>query len=467
MTRRVLGALLVFTGVLLAAAVVPLGLETAALYRHDYADATISQARVISSIAEERLSDHEPGTSLKADLRRFVDGSTGVLLLDAHRTTVDSAGLTFPVPETLKAGASAGTETVGVDGESLQMAAVPIGTRPKPVGLVIVARTTEPLESRIRSLWLTLGGVALIAAATAAMIAVWLSRWVARPVRRLEETARFVGAGNLDARAGAVRGPPEVQRLAATFDTMAVRLRSLLDGQRDMLADVSHQLRTPMSALRLRLELLQRRQPSDQAELTGALTELERLSRLVDGLLAVARAEATTLVPTPVDLRRMVTERVASWSSLATERDIEVTLEPGSSVQAWAVPAHLEQIMDNLLANCFDLDPAPRQIGIRVSVHGDAATITVSDDGPGMSRLQRERAFQRFATGHADTGGTGLGLPIVHRLVNAMGGTIELQDGPTGGLSVAVRLPRAGRRRAGTELRRSKPRPDDGMDHLP
>ncbi len=442
MTRRILVGLLALAALVLGGAVLPLGLETAAHYRLDYADATLGQARALASVAEERLSDHEANLPLRHDLGRYVGQDQGVVLLDAAGATVDRAGLGFTLLRRLAVADTAVTSTIESDGNTLILAAVPVGEGPRRVGVLVLARPTEPLETRIHTLWLTLAGAAVVALLAAVGLAVWLSRWVTRPLRQLEEATHVAGAGNLGVRAGIAKGPPEVRRLATAFDAMTSRLNTLLDGHRAVIADVSHQLRTPMSALRLRLELLPEQESPDPAELSGALDEVNRLSRLIDGLLAVARVDSTSQAATPIDVRAVISERVAAWSPLAAERGVDLTLVHGPTVLAWAVPDHLEQILDNLLGNCFDLEPPPGHVRLSVTGEGDDVNVGVADDGPGMSLAQRQNAFRRFATGHADTGGTGLGLAVVQRLIIAAGGRVTLQETSGGGLTVVFSLAR-------------------------
>ena len=150
-----------------------------------------------------------------------------------------------------------------------------------------------------------------------------LARWVSRPLRRLETAAQSFGDGDLGTRSPDGAGPAEVRSLAANFNLMAARLEALVRGHQATMADVSHQLRTPLAALRLRLDLLA--QDSDEqaaAELAGAQEEIARLSRLVNGLLAVARAEhaGTPQVYLPVD--QVIRTRVAAWQPAADERGV-------------------------------------------------------------------------------------------------------------------------------------------------
>jgi signal transduction histidine kinase len=231
--------------------------------------------------------------------------------------------------------------------------------------------------------------------------------------------------------------------MAATFNMMAGRLEALVHGHRAMLADASHQLRTPLTALRLRLDLLAADSgPAAAAELAGAQEEIARLSRLVDGLLATARAEAVTEQLEQIDVACTVSERVAAWQPVADANGVKLLAEaPPAPVPPVALGAgHLEQILDNLLDNAIEAI-GDRDGTVRVSVARSAAgtVLTVADDGPGMTAQERSRAFLRYTTGSQN--GTGLGLAIVHRLVTANGGTIRLADTPGGGLTVEVDLP--------------------------
>jgi signal transduction histidine kinase len=441
--RRLLGAFLLLIVVVLAGAVLPLGLQTAAQYRRDYAAATLGQARAIASVMEERLADHESEVPPKSQMRRLLDPRQGVALVNRSGRVTATAGIGFAVPHGLASGKVVTATEPGVAGESGLLVAAPVGFAQHSSGRVVLARSTEPLEGRIHDLWLTLAGVAITACLIAVGLAWSLSRWVSAPLRRLERAAREVGSGTLDARVGAVAGPVEARRLAATFDTMAARLDSLVAGHRSVIADVSHQLRTPLSALRLRLELLFHNQVEPSPESQGVLDELGRLSRLLDGLLTVARAEAATAAAEQVDLCKAVADRLEVWAPLALERGVELRLDSVVDTDAWVVRDHLDQILDNLLGNCFDLEPPPTLVRVRISGDGQMARISLADDGPGMSYRQREVAFRRFTTDRKDSGGTGLGLSIVHGLVTANGGTVSLEETPGGGLTVVIKLDRA------------------------
>jgi signal transduction histidine kinase len=206
------------------------------------------------------------------------------------------------------------------------------------------------------------------------------------------------------------------------------------------MADVSHQLRTPLAALRLRLDLLM--QDADQAtttELADAQEEIARLSRLVDGLLAIARAENVVVEPVEVAVDSVIRDRASAWRPVAEERGVALTAACHGPVRASLGDGHLEQILDNVLANALDAVPPGGHVRVNGALSGPGARITVADDGPGMSSQQREAAFRRFAT--TSPGGAGLGLAIVHRLVTSNGGDAALSDSPGGGLTVTIDLP--------------------------
>jgi signal transduction histidine kinase len=289
-------------------------------------------------------------------------------------------------------------------------------------------------------LWAWLSAVAAIGLLAAAIAAVMLARWVGRPLSALDVAARQLGGGALATRSGTGHGPPEVRRLALTFNTMAGRLEALVHGHRATMADVSHQLRTPLAALRLRLDLLT--QDADQAtaaELAAAQGEIARLSRLVDGLLAIARAENVVSRPVEVAVDAVIQDRAAAWGPVAEERGIWLTTRCLTRVRASLGDGHLEQILDNLLANALDVVPSGGQVRISASANSHGARITVADDGPGMSKAQQEAAFRRFAS--TSPAGAGLGLAIVYRLVTANGGAAALSDTAGGGLTVTLDLP--------------------------
>jgi len=454
-TRRTLAAFLGLTLALLIGVVVPLGVMSANHERQAFTDRTVSAASTVASAAEEQLADHERGSPVLGTLsyRPALIGNDEFAVYGTDGRVVIPGPARLRVTPAQVAAALAGqtVQTWQEDPQDGLLVLRPAYSGSRIVGATAVQRAAAPLNERIAGLWfgLALTGLAAILLATTLSIA--LARWVGRPLRRLETTADRFGAGELTVRAPTLQGPPETRHLAATFNDMAGRLEALIGSHRTLVADISHQLRTPLAALRLRLELLHDDVDSTAAgELDGALGEIARLSRLVDGLLAVARAENTQPAPVPVDLAQLVSERVAIWSPLAQERQIRLLASSGHASVA-ATPGHLEQVLDNLLANALDVTPAEGQITVSVRRHHDRVRLEVVDSGPGMTPAQRDQAFRRFWTQPADSpsgesrprdgsSSSGLGLAIVHRLITVDGGTIQLTNIPGLGLAVQIDL---------------------------
>ena len=450
MTRRILAAFLGLTLALLIGVVVPLGVMTANHDRQAFADQTVSAATAVASAGEELLADHERGApSLgKLSYRPALVGNDPFAFYDSggHVFTPGPAQLRVTKAQVTAALSGHTVQQWQEDPQDGLLVLRPAYSGTRIVGAAVVQRAAHPLNEQITSLWLGLGLTGLAAILLATTLSIALARWVGRPLRRLDATADRFGAGELTVRASTVMGPPETRHLAGTFNDMAGRLEALIGSHRTLVADISHQLRTPLAALRLRLELLHDDVDTAAAgELDGALGEIARLSRLVDGLLAVARAEYTQPAPATVDLAQLVSERVAIWSPLAQERHIQL-LTSSSQASVAATPGHLEQVLDNLLANALDVTPSEGQITVSIRQHHDLVKLEVIDSGPGMTPAQRAQAFRRFWTQPADspsrdsTSGSGLGLAIVHRLITVDGGTIQLTNIPGLGLAVQIDL---------------------------
>jgi signal transduction histidine kinase len=452
MTRRILLALLALIVAVVVGAMVPLGFNATGHDRNSFNQDTTATAREISAIAQPLLGGSANNVALNRVFSEIRTTGERLLILQVGRA---HPRLNIGMPrganwnklaataeaQQLAATAEPVVETVG-SWMILAYPVYPVGKVGGPIGAVVLARSLVPLDSAIRTLWLILGAVGIAAILGATLIAIWLARWVSRPLAGLDAAARKLADGDLEIRANTGSGPPELRRLASTFNTMAGRLEALVHGSRAVVADVSHQLRTPLAALRLRLDLLAadaaETDPEMAAELAGAQDEVARLSRMVDGLLAVARAENVLPQPRAIDVAELATERVAAWLPVAEDRGIELTVT-GAEVVGWLGEGHLEQVLDNLIANALDALSAGNGISVTVSHAGDGARITVADNGPGMSEEDRERAFLRFTSN--SPGGTGLGLAIVHRLTTSNGGTAQLTETPGGGLTVILDFP--------------------------
>jgi signal transduction histidine kinase len=443
MARRIVLAVLALVAVLLGVVALPLGLITTNQDRSDFQDETVVATRTVANLAEERLDDHLPEPQLGVLLRRLDRDGDRVSVYDAAGRRTAGTAVPPPLsPADLARARMAGRETT-FPTDDWYIVAVPVESDSGAgrVGAVVLAMPSAVVDREAGVLWGVIAAIAAAGLVGAVLIAVALARWVSRPLSELERAAQALGEGSLEARSPADRGPSEIRRLAANFNLMAARLEALVRGHQATTADVSHQLRSPLAALRLRLELLA--QDSDEAaagELAGAQEEIARLSRMVNGLLAIARAENVAAPRVNLQVDHLITARVAAWRPAADERSVhlEADLQPAT---ARIREGHLEQILDNLIANALDAVPPGGTIRLAAVPVDGVIRITVADDGPGMTKQLQERAFRRFATSNG--GGTGLGLAIVERLAVASGGTATLSDTPGGGLTVTIELPRA------------------------
>ena len=332
------------------------------------------------------------------------------------------------------------------EGDAFAVTAVPIVENGQTVAAVVLAAPAELTERRIHEIWLALGLFALGAIVIAGLAGVVLARSLARPLARLETTVDRFGRGELGLRASEQVGPDEIRSLARQFNHMAGRLDGLIEGQRRFVADASHQLRSPLTALRLRLENLEATADlASQDSIAAVGREVQRLSRLVDGLLTLGRAGHEIVSRADIDVASVLDERCVAWAPLTAEKG--VVLECRSSLpddyRCPLNPGDLEQILDNLLANAVEISPASTTIRmILQSGPAGGAEVHVSDEGPGMSEEDRHRAFDRFWQGSArPSGHSGLGLAIVAELAHRNGLEVSLRPVPSGGLDAVVSLP--------------------------
>jgi signal transduction histidine kinase len=268
---------------------------------------------------------------------------------------------------------------------------------------------------------------------------------VTRSVRRLEAAANRVAAGDLTTRVPEHKGPPELQHLEHAFNRMASEIARLMDAQQQFVADASHQLRTPLTALQLRLENLDARVSApERPAVETIIADLARLTRLVDGLLVLARDDGGPSATEIVDVSAVVLARADAWTEVVADRGM--TLAVDASGEAWAhvAPGAVEQLFDNLVDNAVSVSRPGDVVTIRVESHETRVELHVIDHGPGLDATERTRAFDRFWRGSdAPSGGSGLGLAIVQRLADASGGTARLDDNAGGGIDAVVTLARS------------------------
>ncbi|MDX3640567.1 HAMP domain-containing sensor histidine kinase [Streptomyces sp. MB09-02B] len=313
------------------------------------------------------------------------------------------------------------------------------------VGAVRIKFSTEDLTARLWQIWGFRAALAVLVLLAAAVIGAFAARRLTAPLRQLNEMASKMSDGDLTARSP-VTGPQETQTLARTLNQAGERLDTLIASQRIFVADASHQLRTPLTALRLSLDNIADGVDDEfvREDVEQATAEVVRMSRLVNGLLVLARAEAKVTAAEPLSLREIIQERLGVWRPAADERGVTITLRGSADGRplVLASPGHLDQVLDNVLSNALEVSPDGATITVSVETRGDEVVLSVLDEGPGMSDAEKSRAFDRFWRGQGLTGksGSGLGLAVVKQLVTDDNGTVALKDAPGGGLCVALTL---------------------------
>lgn len=454
MSRRLFASFILVAALVLAALEIPLGIQNARTADRDLESRITRDVVSIATVAEDALeAGVAPPAALVALARDYqhrtggrvvIVGRSGTAVVDTDPAS-GSAGNFASRPEfkiALDGKIATGTRGSDTLGYRLLYVAAPVASGGRVHGAVRITYPTSAVDKRVRHYWLLLAAIAGLVLTAVGAAGIILARWLAAPLALVEHAAAEAGRGDLTVRAPVDAGPPEVRSLGRSFNAMVTSIGGLLRAQRDFVADASHELRTPLAALRLRLENLERDvTPQARPGLEGALIEVERLSVLVDDLLALARADARQAAPEPVELRALVAERLAAWEAAAADRGVRLELAAGSPVGARATPGALAQVVDNLLANALTVAPAGTAITFECRAAAGRACLSVEDRGPGLPAAERERAFDRFWRGTVERGpGSGLGLAIVKRLVEADGGTARLEEALGGGLRAVVEL---------------------------
>ncbi|HEX7278386.1 MAG TPA: ATP-binding protein [Solirubrobacterales bacterium] len=409
-----------------------------------------SQATVVASSATELLAPPRPRVldRLARVSARSVRGR--VIVVDARgRLQADSAGTrtgrNYSNRPEVSAALAGRREQISRHSETLDeeilATAVPVRRDGRTVGAVRVTQAVDAVDDAVRTSILDVAALTAIVLALGLIAGALIAQQIARPIRRLDETALRVADGDLDATAP-VEGSAEQRSLARSFNEMTQRLKRLLRVQQDFVADASHQLRTPLTGVRLRLEGIGERFGGEreiEVEVDAAMREIDRLSAIVDELLILSRAGERELPGEPVDLRRAARRAAERWRAAAAERGIEIAVDTPREASAWCAPADLDRSVDVLLENAILYSPP----GSTVTIAAAPERIEVCDEGPGLLPGEEEAVFERFSRGSAGQrgpSGTGLGLPIARELTRQWGGDVTLSNRERGGLRAVIRL---------------------------
>lgn len=300
--------------------------------------------------------------------------------------------------------------------------------------VVVVAVSGAELTRNVGSAWAVLGGLGVVLIALALVVADRMGRAVVAPIDDLVDATHRLGRGELTV-AVSPSGPDELAEVGAAFNALTGRVSALMDRERETAADISHRLRTPLTALKLDIEALE-----SQVDVTRLHSDVDELERVVGHVISEARRSVRAGGGVITDLQPIVSERVQYWGFLAEDqgRRWALDVEPGTfPVKANA--ADLEAMLDALLGNVFAHTPSGTAYRVRlVRTSGSNADLIVADDGPGIAD---ETLLERGSSG---AGSTGLGADIVRRTAEAAGGTADWVPGRDRGTSVRVVIPLVG-----------------------
>jgi signal transduction histidine kinase len=438
---------------------IPLISFVARVERERLVTALERDAFVLAGHAKETLNT--TAGAVLPSLQPYVDeysktGDTRVVITNGEGRVVSASDRTIVIgsdfsnrPEV--ASAMRGIPSVGdrvsrTLGQRLEFVAVPVLLGDSVMGVVRLSKPRSAVNSEVRNRILGIivaGGFTLLASAG---IAIPLALGIARPITRLTRRTERLAEGDFSVRADDSDGPPEVRELSRSFNAMASRLGLMIENQRHFAGAVSHQLRTPLTALRLRLEQAQEEIADDSSSLAIALeasrTEADRLQEMVEQLLALARIEGGSAPTVTVNAADVVRARAEMWEPLASEKNVTVRVVSASVVDCAVIEGGLEQIVDNYIDNALTVAPEGSDIEVEVQRIGTNVVIDVVDAGVGLSEEQRALAFERFWRGKntENAAGTGLGLAIVRQLAAASGGTVELRGRADGQSGVCARV---------------------------
>ena len=388
---------------------IPLGAVEGARVRSEQTGKLEREADAAASVIDDRLQRGIAPTT--ADVTALVrPGHRLVVVAGGHRVTA-GAHLTGDVV----------TTRAGTTGAAVVTASAP----------------SSEIDRRVRRSWLLIAllGVGGIAVATA--LAAIQARRLSRPLERVARTSARLGDGDFSARAPR-SGVPEIDAIGSALDASAERIAELVAREREFSSNISHQLRTPLTALRLRLEESARAGDPDtlREELDAALREADRLEAMIAELLALARSTAHGGQGT-IELSTVARDHAATWTALFARAGRSLSVSAGADVRATASQGTVGQVLDVLLDNA--LRHGAGTVTVHVGQDARFATIAVEDTGDGIAADATERIFER---GASRTASTGIGLHLARALARADGGSLRLtQAAPP---RFELRLRRAG-----------------------
>jgi signal transduction histidine kinase len=445
---RLLAAFTYVLLLILVALEVPLGLSLARRIEAEVKNGASAQAFIVAAGAAGRMANRSELQRLAEDSGNEL-GARVIVLNRAGRLLADSTApgarsisyLSRPEIRTVlrQRRSVQGVRHSDTLGKDLLYTAVPVSNNGRVVGAVRVTQSMGAVHARVRRAVLALVGIGAFALLVGLAVAWFLASSLSKPLRNVAETARRVEAGDLDARAKE-SGAAEQREVATALNDMTERLGRILAAQREFVANASHQLRTPLTGLRLRLEAASAKSPEGaRAELDAAEREVERLARLLTSLLTLAREGDEPGPARPISLARAAELAQERWHASAGERPLHLIGNGDATIAASEEDVAI--VLDNLIENALHYSEGG--VSVDWGAENGEAWLAVVDEGPGLAPGEEAQLFERFARGTAGSkeSGTGLGLAIVQTLAHRWRGEAHLVNREEGGMRAEVRFP--------------------------
>jgi two-component system, OmpR family, sensor kinase len=444
---RLLAAFAYTLLVVIVALEVPLSANVSDRVNAEVEADSAAQAQVVAASVADQIGKPARVQQIASEAAKNLDGL--VFVIDGRGRQIASSesgaasSQSQPTDDPIALQALGGNIAQGRhhEGRDVLSTAVPIVRNGRTIGALEVEQSLDAVHNQVRQDVLALIGIGALALVLGLGVAWILAGSIARPLRSLGQAARRRAAGDTEARAP-VRGSREQAQVAREFNEMADRLDAVLESQRAFVADASHQLRTPLTGLRLRLEAagVKTADPAVRRDLEAAERESARLEELVSDLLELASSEQSVDDET-ADLAAATREAMDRWEGPAQETGHQIQLEEHGEGIVRAAQTELAAILDNLIENALKYSSRGSTVLVECDLLDGAGTIgVVSQSGPIDPELSR-RAFERFYRGPAGRDGTGLGLPIVAALARRRGGVARIENVERGRVRAEVTLP--------------------------
>ena len=381
-------------------------------------------------------------------------GTNGVLLFSSDRGLIGRGG--SEVTEILRSAMEGRTAFVSTRSllrkDNIRVVAMPVHRADFVVGALLLGRSTSEIHSFFELMYLIGGLLGLVSMLVSAYAGYVMARRALKPMDEIAAVATSFAAGDLSRRLELSTPDREIRYMMRTLNRMFADLEASIQAQKRFTADASHELRIPLTILRgdIEVALLRKRRPREYQEVLGQQLEIiERMQRIVDGLLTLARADAglLELARDEIDLSLLLEEIGEQHLTLFATKNIRFDMEIEDGLRVIGDQDRLSRVAFNLLNNAYKHAPAESCVRFSAKAQKDEAVVTVADEGPGIAPEHVDHIFNRFYRSDEardrETGGAGLGLAISKRIVEAHGGNIEVESTLGKGTAFRFRLPLA------------------------